>query len=126
MLELIIKGTTYQFKFKMGFMRELNKMIRVPVDGVPGEKQEIGLSYKIGQMMDGNVAALVDVLVAANKGQEPRVTPALIDEYIDEECEDIDKLFDEVFDFLEKSNATKTVMKKMLDMQKEEEAKKNQ
>lgn len=39
MMELTINGQVYQFKFGMGFLREINKQTNMPVDGLPGVKK---------------------------------------------------------------------------------------
>lgn len=110
MFELTIKDQVYQFNFGMGFMREINKKMSTPVDGVPDVRQNVGLRYMIATaMFDKDLEALVELLVAANKGFNPRVTPALMDAYIDDENTDIDGLFKDVLDFLRNANATKIV-----------------
>ena len=54
-------------------------------------------------IMDGDLEQLEEVLDTANKDMNPRVTKPLLDTYIEEESTDIDSLFDEVLDFLEKN-----------------------
>lgn len=108
MYELTINGVVYQFKFGMGFMREVNKKYQKPVDGLD-VKENIGLQMMVAGLYAKDAEFLVDVLEAANKGQNPRVTRALLDAYIDDECADIDVLFNEVLDFLKTTNATKNV-----------------
>ena len=34
MMELTINGTVYEFNFGMGFLREINKRVQTPVDGL--------------------------------------------------------------------------------------------
>ena len=114
MFELTINGQVYSFNFGMGFMREVNKRVGKPVDGLPNVKKNVGLRWMIASVMDGDVEDLVDLLDAANKGQNPRITKALLDEYIDSECEDIDKLFDDVLGFLKTANATKKTVEMLL------------
>ena len=41
MEELVINGQTYEFKFGIGFLRDMNKMIAVPVKEVPGMKRTL-------------------------------------------------------------------------------------
>lgn len=107
MLEININETIYQFNAGMGFLREINKTMGAPIDGVPGEKQYIGLRYKIGCLFDGDLEALEDVLIAMNKGNVPRVTSKILDDYIENEETDIDGLFKAVLDFLGSANVTK-------------------
>lgn len=99
-MELTIKEQVYQFNFGMGFLREMNRKVTVPVDGIKDVKRHIGLRYTVSGIMDGDVEALEELLVAANKDQNPRVTTALLDEYIDDPETDIDQLFEDVLDFL--------------------------
>jgi hypothetical protein len=121
MFELTINNVVYNFRFGMGFIRAINKTMSTPIDGIPGERQNIGLRYKVGCLYDGDVEALVDVLDFANKTEKPRVTREQLDAYIDDPDTDIDALFNEVLDFLRQSNATKKVvaeLQKMVDEQK--------
>ena len=123
MFELTIKGSVYQFKFGMGFMRKLNRELKQPVDGLKDVEQNIGLQYKIACVMEGDVEALIDILDTANVGFEPRISRDKLDEYIDDENTDIDGLFEKVLDFLRKANATKKVMQKLDKADAEQKAK---
>lgn len=107
MMELTINGEVYQFNFGMGFLREINKRVSVPVDKIPDVKRNIGLSYLISGVIDRDPEDLVSILEAANKSLTPRVTRQLLDNYIDDPETDIDALFEQVIDFLKSANATK-------------------
>lgn len=123
MFELTIEGKVYQFNFGMGFLRELNKKVSAPVDGLPDVKKNIGLQYVIAGVIDGDLEDLVDVLDCANKGQSPRVTKQLLDSYIDSEETDVDALFESVLDFLKSANATKKVTLNLLEELEKQKAK---
>lgn len=123
MLELTINGTVFEFNFGMGFMREINKKVSTPVDGLKDVNKNIGLQYTVASVIDGDVEALVDLLDAANKGHSPRVTRALLDAYIDDESTDIDGLFESVIDFLKSANATKKTMAQLLEAVERQKAK---
>ena len=123
MFELTINGNVYPFNFGMGFLREVNKKISTPVEGLPDVKKNIGLQYMIAGVIDGDIEALVDVLVAANSGQNPRVTREIIDAYIDDANTDIDALFNEVLDFLKTANATKKTVANLLEALEQQKAK---
>ena len=123
MFELTIDGQVYAFNFGMGFMREINKKIGVPVDGLPDVKKNVGLQYTVAGIIDGDVEALVEALDVANKGNSPRVTKALLDSYIDDTETDIDKLFEDVLDFLKQANATKKTVAMLLKAIEDEKAK---
>lgn len=113
MMELTINGQVYQFNFGMGFLRDANKLVSTTVDGIKDVKKDIGARYMIARVIDGEPDALVDLLDVANKGQNPRVTKALLDSYIDDPDTDVDALFENTLDFLGKANATKKMMTKM-------------
>lgn len=123
MFELTINGTVFQFKFGMGFLRDINRTLCKSMEGIPNEKQNIGLQYKIGGIIDGDIEALVEVLDIANKTENPRVTRPLLDAYIDDENTDIDRLFEDVLDFLKRTNATKKTTLQLLEMVEKEKAK---
>ena len=114
MFELTINGVVYQFNFGMGFLREINKRVGVPVDGLPGVKENVGLRYTVGLLLTNDLEALVDVLDIANKGFQPRISREKLDAYIEDAETDIDALFTEVLDFLESSNVTKKAVKDLL------------
>lgn len=113
MFELTIENEVYQFNAGMGFVKEINKTVQIPVDGAPSVKQNAGVRYKIGQLLDGDVEALVDVLDVANKGQSLRATRTLLEKYIEDESTDIDKLFEDVLDFLSNANCTKKTVREL-------------
>lgn len=126
MMELTINGTVYQFKFGMGFLREANKLTIIPVQGMQGATKEIGARYLIASVVvDQEPDALVDLLDLANKGENPRVTKAMLDSYIDSEEVDIDELMEKTKDFLSKANATKKAVKEIL-KEYEKQKEKNQ
>ena len=113
MFELTIETEVYQFNAGMGFVKEINKTVQIPVDGAPSVKQNAGVRYKIGQLLDGDVEALVDVLDVANKGQSLRATRTLLEKYIEDESTDIDKLFEDVLNFLSNANCTKKAVREL-------------
>ena len=114
MFELTIDGKVYPFQFGMGFLREINKQICAPVDGLPDVKRNIGLRYKVLCIMDGDPEALVDILDAANKGHNPRVDRNKLDAFIDSGEITVDELCEQVLDFLRNANATKKTVEMLL------------
>lgn len=114
MFELTICDVVYQFNFGMGFLRDMNKKVDIPVDGLPGVRENVGLRYAIGMLLANDLETLVEVLFTANKGFKPRVTPEKLDAYIEDENTDVDALFAEVLDFLKKANATKKTAEELL------------
>ena len=118
-MELTINGQVYQFNFGMGFMR-----VTMPVDGVKDAKKNIGLRYAVAGIMDGDVESLEDLLLVANKGQNPRATTEILDEYIDDPDTDINQLFEDTMGFLKSANATKKCVQNLEKTIEEEKAKK--
>ena len=98
-------------------MREIDKQQTVKAPN--GTQQNIGFQTAVGGILDGDAQALEDVLLLANKRQEPRLTADVLEEYIEDEETDVDALFDGVIDFLKKSNVSK---KKTLNLLKQAEA----
>lgn len=123
MYELQINKNTYQFNFGLGFMRDLNKNLTVPVENIKGKTKEIGMRYTIAEVIDGDIEALEKVLLTANKGFLPRLERSELDVHIENEDTDIEQLFETVLGFLEKANVTKKTTKEIL---KEIENQKNQ
>ncbi len=119
MMELTINGTVYEFNFGMGFLREINKRVQTPVDGLKGVDKNIGLQFTVASIIDGDVEALVDALDIANKGMSPRLTRQALDAYIDDADTDIDGLFTMVIDFLSRANATKKTVASLQEAIKE-------
>ena len=119
MMELTINGTVYEFNFGMGFLREINKRVQTPVDGLKGVDKNIGLQFTVASIIDGDVEALVDALDIANKGMIPRITRQELDAYIDDADTDIDGLFSTVIDFLSRASATKKTVASLQEAIKE-------
>lgn len=124
MMELTINGQVYQFNFGMGFLRDANKTVSEKNNA--GVKKDVGVTYMIAGIMDGEPEDLVNALDLANKGQNPRVTKSLLDSYIDDPGTDIDQLFEDTLDFLEKANATKKVVERLKKRIEEAKARQNQ
>lgn len=124
MMELTINGQVYQFNFGMGFLREANKTVSEKINNATDKKKDVGATYMIAGIMDGDPEDLVNALDLANKGQNPRVTKALLDSYIENPDTDIDHLFEDTLDFLERANATKKIVERL--KKRIEEAKENQ
>ena len=110
MFEITINGTVYKLKFGIGFVKEVNGRRQAPLGN--GMKEDVGLEYVIAKIQEGDILTLVDVLDLGNKyAGEPRLTRSVIDEYLEDENTDIERLFDDVLGFFEKSNATKKKVK---------------
>lgn len=111
-MTLNINDKEYEIYFGIAFVRALDEKYSTP--GAGGAKFGIGLETYISKLFTGDAVALSEVLYAGTASEKTRPTQKLIDQYIDE-CEDIDALFEEVFDELKKQNATKKRAIKVLE-----------
>lgn len=107
MFEIIIDGAAYPLRFGIGFLREINQRVQVPVAGMPGVKNNVGLRHYVGRLIDGEVEALLDVIYLANKTETPRLTMQALEAWVEDEGTDIDEEFDRVMGFLRKANVSK-------------------
>lgn len=126
MMELTIGGQVYQFNFGMGFLREANKTVSEKINNAIDKKKDVGATYMIAGIIDGDPEDLVNALDLANKGQSPRVTRALLDSYVESPDTDIDQLFEDVLDFLERANVTKKIVERLKKRIEEAKAQQNQ
>jgi len=110
--EIEMNGTMYAFNFGMGFLKAINSRA---TEKVPNSNYSVnvGAKYLMAQVMSDDVEALCDVLMTANKGENPRLTQKELESYIEDETTDIEALFKQVVDFFGKANATKMIYKEL-------------
>lgn len=125
MFELTINNAVYQFNFGIGFLKDIDPTVTKAADGVKGKVQNMGLQYAIGGVMDGNLLDIADVLLRANKGYEPRLTPKEVESWLDDADTNIDELCDTLLGFFESSNATRKMTLTLKEMVEREKAKQN-
>lgn len=112
MFELTIGNQVYTFRFGLGFMREMDPRAKETKNGIT---KNIGLRLAIAGIIDGEIETLIDVLDVANKGQDLRLTRRVLEDYIENEETDIDRLFEDVLGFLKTANCTSRVTNDMLE-----------
>lgn len=110
--EIEMNGTMYAFNFGMGFLKAINSRA---TEKVPNSNYSVnvGAKYLMAQVMSDDVEALCDVLMTANKGENPRLTQKELETYIEDETTDIEALFKQVVDFFARANATKMIYKEL-------------
>lgn len=106
-MELEICGVRYAFRFGMGFLREINRRVTLPLGEAKGATQNVGLRYAIAQVMDGDAETLADVLDVANRTETPRLARRDLDAWLEDEGTDIDAVFAAVLDFFRRANCTR-------------------
>ncbi len=108
-MELTIKDKTYPLKASFAFLRKIESK---SVKESSGEKIDIGLANTVIQIRDaGDMRELVDLVLALNTGQSPKLEKGIVENYV-EECEDIEGFVNEVLDFLFAANVCKLRLKK--------------
>lgn len=117
-MQLEINGTTYEFRFGIGFMKEIQsrykEMASISV-AIPN-----GFKYVVASMLDGHIEDLFDILYTANKTEKPRITEKALMEYLEDESTDAESLIKEVKSFLLKANASKNLMNQIMEVLAEE------
>ena len=108
MMELTINNTVYSFAAGFGFLRDVEKEYQIN-----GENQ--GLIYRLAGLVDRDPEALLDVLDLMNKNTDPRISKKDLESYIEAEDTEIDRLFEDVLDFLKTANCTGKKTRKFLE-----------
>lgn len=114
-MEIEVNGEIYQLVAGFGFLHEVNKKLSIDVPNT-GKKKEVGLKYMVASIIDGDIDALADCIFYMNIGQSPRLKKAQVESYL-EDVEDIDKVFEDVINFLSQANACKKEVKPLLSTQ---------
>ena len=114
-MEIEVNGEIYQLVAGFGFLHEVNKKLSIDVPNT-GTKKEVGLKYMVASIIDGDIDALADCIFYMNIGQSPRLKKAQVESYL-EDVEDIDKVFEDVINFLSQANACKNEVKPLLSTQ---------
>lgn len=108
-----IKGTEIPLNFGMNFLRAANKTMTQQDD--LGVKQNVGLSYLLSGVYDGDIEDLETIILLANAGQDPAITRPALDAWIEDPQTDITAAFAQVIDFLSKANVSRLTWKKLVD-----------
>lgn len=126
-MQIKINGVDHTLRFGLKFIRELDEKYYFEKNGV---KFGATLEDRVPLIFSHDPVTLADFLYSATATEDNRPTRDQIDTYI-EECEDIDKLFEEVLSELKNSNVTRgrveqmeTLLNMMKEIQEEEKSKK--
>lgn len=111
-MELIIRDKTYPLKANFAFLNAIEKTYTQKVDG--GMLVDVGLAKAIAGMQEaGDIRCLVDILLALNSSQNPRLSKAELESWLEEDCEDVEALCAEVIGFLSRANVCRMRLKKL-------------
>ena len=114
-MEIETNGEIYQLVAGFGFLHEVNKKVTVDVPNM-GKKKEVGLKFMVASIIDGDIDALADCIFYMNVGQTPRLKKADVEKYL-EDVDDIDKVFEDVINFLSQANACKKEVRPLVSTQ---------
>ena len=104
-----INGKIYEFKFGIGFVRDIDKTQMTKGDD--GNQQKIGLVYAIAGLMDGDFEKLIDCLMLGNKyAAGERLERKTIEEWLESDGVDLEQECRDLLDFFETSNFTRRKM----------------
>lgn len=117
-MEIEVNGEIYQLVAGFGFLHEVNKKVTVDVPNT-GKKKEVGLKFMVASIIDGDIDALADCILYMNIGQTPRLKKADVENYL-EDVDDIDKVFEDVINFLSQANACKKEVRPLVSTQEAE------
>ena len=110
-MEFTIGKKTYPLYFGTGFVRELDRIRAVDMNGV---KFGMGVAVLLPSLQTYDTAALADVIYAATVRTPSRPGTQAIEDAIDELNEkQLEALFDEVRNEIKESNATKLAAKNL-------------
>lgn len=108
-MEIKINGKNVELNFGVAFVRELDKVAGMKVNG---QSFGFGLTKSLPALQAYDPAVLADVLYCAAWDNKPRPTQKAIDEFIDTNS-DLEKVFAEVNKAIAESNAVKVAAKNM-------------
>lgn len=117
-MEIEVNGEIYQLVAGFGFLHEVNKKLAVDVQSI-GTKKEVGLKFMVASIIDGDIDALADCIFYMNSGQSPRLKKSQIESYL-EDVEDIDKVFEDVINFLSHANVCRKEVMQLMSVQEAE------
>lgn len=109
MYEYEIGGKIYPVSFGMRFLREADKTYLLEVPDLPGYKQPRGFSLLVSRLLSDDPTALEEIILLANKTENPRLNQGILDDWLDNEA-DFEAEKERVVDFFEKSSVLKPTL----------------
>lgn len=95
----------YDFKFGIGFVRDIDKTKTVKADD--GSVQKLGLTYAIAGLMDGDFEKLIDCLMYGNKYSDgEKLDRRQVEEWLESEDVNLEQECRDLLDFFESANFT--------------------
>lgn len=119
-MEFTINGKTYELKFKIAFIRQLDERFKVNYQGL---EFGMGIIQAMAGLQQKNPTVLADVIKAAatHSGKAPKQYD--VDDAIDEHADEhdgLEQLFADVIEEMGKSKTVKATLDKMNQTQEEQ------
>lgn len=110
-----IDGKIRNFKFGIGFVRDIDKTKMTKGDD--GEQHKMGLTYAIAGLIDQDFEKLIDCLMYGNKygGDSEKLSRAQIETWLDSDETTLERECNDLLDFFENANFTKKKTKELLE-----------
>lgn len=113
-MQISINGKDYDLNFGVRFVRELDRVAGLKASrGGIEQSFGMGITINLPALEQYDPAILSDVLYCATWDNKKRPSQKDIDDFIDEESTDLDKLFNEVIENMSKTNAVKVAANKI-------------
>lgn len=100
-----IDGKIYDFKFGIGFARDMDNTVKVK--DADGTQKKMGLTYAIAGLMDGDFEKLIDCLMYGNKYSDgDKLDRKQIEAWLDSEDVSLEEECKDLLDFFATANFT--------------------
>ena len=117
-MEITIGKKTYPLIFGLRFIRELDKRFTIQSNGL---QLGFGIATAVTYIQQRNPVVLVDLIQAATVTERSKPSVLEIEEYIEAETTDLEKLFKDFLSEFEKSHVIKGTMKNLEAISREAE-----
>lgn len=111
MKQIEIKGKTYDLHFGIDFIREMDKRHEVSGNGV---KFGMGVQAAVVYLQDLNPVVIADIILSATHTLKSIPSLADIEAWIEDQGENIEKVFDDFLTALKTAPMTKLKVEKTL------------
>lgn len=112
MKQIEINGKTYDLHFGIDFIREMDKRHEVSGNGV---KFGMGIQSAVVYLQDFNPVIIADIILSATHTLKSIPSLADIETWIEEQGDDLEKVFDDFLSALKTAPMTKLKVKKTLE-----------
>ena len=117
MFTMEINGKEYEMLFGMGFVKTVNDWHKTTVNGM---EFKVGLNMAIGRLLDNDITVVPDLIRAAVSNAGGSIQLSEINRWLEDPETDVDAVYSDLLDFLERSNCTKKQTKTLMENRESE------